>query len=444
LELLLYVVLGALAAIGAYGFTRLLYYSEDLWEKIKIPEYVKPIFGGLVLGIIGIISPKIIGYPRVFGVGYETISEALSGSLTIQIAIALLILQVLVTVTTLRSGGSGGVFAPSLFMGAMLGGAFGHVSNMLFPEITAPAGAYALVGMAAFFGGAAHAPVTAILIMFEMTGDYQIILPLMLATVMSTLVSRALSQESIYTLKLTRRGVHLQYGHDIDVMQGVTVGEAMTTDVDTVTENMSLDALVEAFDNTYQHGFPVVAEDTGDLKGVVTLQDLRGALVKGNLTGKRVSDIATMDNVLVAYPDEVMWEALRRMASRDIGRLPVVADKEDKRLVGVIRRKDIIKAYNHAIMKKAHHQHRFDVLRLDKLDSSEFIHFEVPDKSSVIGKQIREIELPDDCLIVSVRQGRKLQIAHGYTKIQAKDKLTIFAQKDCAPYIRDILMSEDT
>ena len=438
-ELLLYVLLGVLAAVAAYGFTRLLYYSEDTWDSIKIPEYIKPILGGLVLGIIGIISPKIIDYPRVFGVGYETISEALSGSLTIQLTIALLILKILATIMTLGSGGSGGVFAPSLFMGAMLGGAFGHIANMLFPEITAPAGAYALVGMAAFFSGAAHAPVTAILILFEMTGNYQIILPLMLATVMSTLISRALSQESIYTLKLTRRGVNLQYGQDIDVMQGVTVGEVMTRDVDTVAENMSVEDLIEEFDKTYHHGFPVVSKTTGDLIGVVTLHDLKGVLANDDITGKEVRDIATIDDVMVAYPDEPMWEAMRRMANRDIGRLPVVASKDKRTLVGIIRRRDILKAYNHAIMKKAHHQHRFEVLRLGKIDSSEFLHFEVPEKSAIVGKQIREIELPEDCLIVSVRKGRKLRIAHGYTKIQAKDKITVFAQKECVPLIEDIL-----
>ena len=210
----------------------MLYLSEDVWDRIHFPEYLKPVLGGLVLGLIGIISPKLAGYPRVFGVGYESITEALFGKLALQMTLALLLLKILATVITLGSGGSGGIFAPSLFMGAMLGEAFGQISNQFFPEISAPPGAYALVGMAAFFSGAAHAPVTAILIMFEMTGDYQIILPLMFATVISTIIAHAISPESIYTLKLTRRGIHLQEGKDLDVMQSINVGEAMTTDVD--------------------------------------------------------------------------------------------------------------------------------------------------------------------------------------------------------------------
>ena len=218
----------------------------------------------------------------------------------------------------------------------------------------------------------------------------------------------------------------------------------MTTEVDVVTGNMSIEELVAEFDRTYHHGFPVVSEDTGELIGVVTLQDLKSALARGDIEKKVVREIATTYGILVAYPDEPMWEALRRMASRDVGRLPVLAKKDSNELVGVIRRRDIIKAYNHAIMKKAHHQHRFDIIRLGNLDSSKFMHVEIPAHSSIVGKQIREIELPDDCLIVSIRRGRKLRVAHGYTQINANDKLTVFAHQDCAPYVHDALsVSED-
>ena len=211
-ELLFYALLGILAAIGAIGFTRLLYYSEDQWEKIPVPEYIKPAIGGIILGVIGILTFKVDGFPRVSGVGYDSITAILFGELTLRVALLLFIIKIIATVTTLGSGGSGGVFAPSLFMEAMLGGGFGHIVNQFFPEISAPAGAYALVGMAAFFSGAARAPVTAILILFEMTGDYDIILPLMLTTVISTFFSQIISRETIYTLKLSRRGSILSKG----------------------------------------------------------------------------------------------------------------------------------------------------------------------------------------------------------------------------------------
>ena len=224
--------------------------------------------GGALLGILGILTYKSGDIPRIFSVGYGSIDAALSNNFTLQITFALLLLKMLATVITLGSGGSGGVFAPSLFMGAMLGATFGQLVNNFFPAISAPPGAYALVGMAAFFSGAAHAPVTAILIIFEMTGDYQIILPLMLTTVISTLVSRLLSRDSIYTLKLSRRGVYLDQGQDIDVMQGVKVHEIMTRDLDHVSPDLPITSLAEVFATTHHHGLPVCDGDL-NLVGIV-------------------------------------------------------------------------------------------------------------------------------------------------------------------------------
>jgi CIC family chloride channel protein len=353
-------------------------------------------------------------------------------------AVLLLLAKILATIITLGSGGSGGIFAPSLFMGAMLGEAFGQAAHALFPAVTAPSGAYALVGMAAFFTGAAHAPITSILILFEMTGDYNIILPLMLATVMSTFVSRLISRESIYTLKLTRRGVYLQQGQDIDVMQGVTVREAMTTDLDTVPQNMPLDELAGEFARTHHHGFPVV-DDTGELAGVVSIQDLERAQAAGPTAGKVVAEIATREGLLVAYPYEPMWKALRRLGRRDVGRLPVVEEQGSRRLVGTVRRSDIIRAYDQAIAARAQHQHRADVLRLGQVDGTSFLQLRIPSDSPAVGRRISELGLPEECLIVSVRRGRKLYTPHGYTALQDGDRLMVFAASDCVPEVQELL-----
>jgi CIC family chloride channel protein len=440
-ELAFYTLLGILAAIGAVGFTRLLYFTEDRWDGLHFPEYLKPVIGGLLLGVIGILSFKIDGFPRVFGVGYESISDVLFGRLTIQVILALFVLKMLATVMTLGSGGSGGIFAPSLFMGAMLGSLFGQAAHHLFPSVTAPAGAYAMVGMAAFFSGAAHAPVTAILILFEMTGDYSIILPLMLATVVSTLISRLLSSESIYTLKLTRRGIHLEQGQDVDVMQGVSVEEAMTTEMDVVPPEMPLFELADEFARTHNHGFPVV-DGTGDLIGVVSIRDLEQALSAGPIDGKKVLDIATTEGLLVAYPDEPMWKALKRLGTRDLSRLPVVQDAGSQRLVGVIRRRDIVRAYNHAIVKRAHHQQQAEMLRLGKLDGTGFANISVPRGAPGAGRRVSEIDLPDDSLIVSVRRGRDLYIAHGNTELQPDDLVTVFCADECLPEVQKRLAGE--
>jgi len=296
--------------------------------------------------------------------------------------------------------------------------------------------------MSAFFTGAAHAPVTSILILFEMTGNYQIILPLMLATVTSTLISKALSPESIYTLKLTRRGIHLQEGKDIDVMQTISVGEAMSTDVDVVSCSLSLDELAREFERSHHHGFPVVDEE-GSLAGIVTIQDLDRALESGAGDDLTVLDIATCQNLVTAYDDDPMWTALRSLGVRDVGRLPVVKRGAERELVGVVRRKDIIQAYNTAIIQRARHQSRSDRQRLGKIIDSEFIELEIPQNAAVIGKRVSEIQLPDDCLIVSIQRGRKLYIAHGYSVLEAGDQLTVISTETSVNSVRKALLSEE-
>jgi CIC family chloride channel protein len=433
-ELVLYTLLGVLAALGAVAFTRLLYAMEDGWDALRMPEYVKPIVGGLLLGTLGLITWKIDGFPRAFGVGYESITDVLFDRLAFQMVIGLFAVKLLATILTLGAGGSGGIFAPSLFMGAMLGSAFGQVAHQLLPQVTAPAGAYALVGMAAFFSGSAHAPVTSILILFELTGDYRIILPLMLATVVSTLVSRALSRESIYTLKLTRRGIRLEQGRDIDVMQGVTVGEAMSTEVDVVPSDMSLGDLADEFIRTHHHGFPVV-DGMGDIVGVVSIRDLEQAVSLGGTEGKVVADIATMHDLLIAYPDEPMWKALRRMAPRDVSRLPVVANEKSRRLVGVLRRRDIVRAYERAIARRAQAQHQAEALRLSKLNRARFTQVVIPPGAPSDGQRVSELDLPPECLIVSIHRGRKLLVPHGYTLLEAGDRVTVLADEVCVPAV---------
>ncbi len=437
-ELLLYALLGIIAAVLSVGFSRLLYFSEDLWESFPFPEYLKPALGGLMLGALGLLTFKFDGFPRIFGVGYDTIDQALFGQLAIQVTFSLLFLKMLATAITLGSGGSGGVFAPSLFMGAMLGETFGLLANQLFPSITAPAGAYALVGMAAFFSGAAHAPVTAILILFEMTGNYQIILPLMLTTVISTLVSRTISRESIYTLKLSRRGTHLEQGQDVDVMQSVTVGEVMTTSVDVVPLTMPLEELADTFVRTRHHGFPVV-NDSGDFAGVVSLQDLDSAMLHGTLEDKTVADIATTEGLLVAYPYEPMWVALRRLGPRDVGRLPVLESEQSRRLVGVVRRYDIIRAYNNVAIKRSRQRQRIEELQSGSPDDATFVHIDIPPDSPVVGYRISEISLPSECLVVSVERGRRKQVVHGSTVLRGGDRLTVFASQKCIPGVHQCL-----
>ena len=217
-EIFFYFALGALCGVVSFLFIKLLYMFEDYFDnRLKIPEYWNPAIGGLGIGAIGLI------FPQVMGVGYDSINDALYGHMIWYVAFILIFVKILATSITLGSGGSGGIFAPSLFMGAMLGYFFGSLVNNFFPEMTAEPGAYALVAMTGLVAGTTRAPITAIIIVFELTNDYRIVLPLMITGIISTIISTRLSRESIYTLKLVLRNIGIKEGFETNLMESIFV-----------------------------------------------------------------------------------------------------------------------------------------------------------------------------------------------------------------------------
>jgi len=338
-ELPLYFLLGLLAALVGTAFVKVLYAAEDVARALRMPSWLKPAAAGLLVGLIGVT------FPEVMGVGYATTEAALWQRLDVALCATLIVVKLLATSLTIGSGSSGGVFGPSLFIGAMLGASFGAGAHHLFPHATASSGAYALVGMGALFAGAARAPVTSVLMLFEMTGDYRIIIPLMCAVVTSALVSERLSKDDIYTTRLRRHGIDVEGGLPGDPLDTVTVAQGMTTELDVVPTSMGLHELSELFTETGHHGFPVV-DDEGLLFGVVTLSDLAGAADHGS-EGMTVADIATT-HPIVCYPHQTLREALRKVGELNLGRLPVVDRVDRARLVGILRRHDIIRAYTRA------------------------------------------------------------------------------------------------
>ncbi len=451
-EFALYPVLGILAGLVGVVFVRLLYWSEDRFDDWKrIPEWIKPAIGGALLGGLALAYPVILGVdwdttPQVFNVGYEVIESALANQLPLKVVLALILLKLLATSLTLGSGGSGGIFAPSLFMGAMLGASFGLLMQRLFPGITAPAGAYALVGMAAVFSASAHAPITAVLILFELTGDYRIILPLMLTVVISTLLAgRLLKGESIYTLKLTRRGIHLQRGRDVDVMQSVTVGEIMSHNIPSVLMNATLVELSEMFGNKRHHGFAVV-DNVGKLIGIVTLDDLDRAIAKKLPSQTTAAEIATSrEHLLVAYPDEPMGTVLTRMGTRGLGRLPVVSREDPSELLGIVRRGNVIQAYQIALTRRAELQHRANRMKLRNLDGTEFVDLLLTPDYAIVGRMLSEVApcLPDECVFVSIRRDDRIIIPHGGTVFQPDDRVTVFVRSDDIQTLRRCVQGQE-
>jgi CIC family chloride channel protein len=334
-EYVLYAALGVLGAAVGVLFIRVLYGGEDLADRLwRGPEWLRPAGGGILLGLLLLVLPQL------YGVGYPVLDSAVAGHYVIGFLFLLLAGKIFATTLTIAIGGSGGVFAPSLFMGAMLGSSFGQASHSLLPTwVTAP-GAYGLVGMGAVFAAAARAPITAVIIIFELTGDYAIILPLMLAVVIATGLSMLVTRDTIYTLKLRRRGIDLEARPTSGPMQLVTVREAMRRVPGSVPPELPLASLADTLASGQEGALPVV-DDSGVLIGVVSSDDLEPALtdVGGPDTA---GDLARPVPELRA--DAALERAARLLGESEEAGLPVLAAQGNE-VVGWITHRDVLRAY---------------------------------------------------------------------------------------------------
>ncbi len=444
-EIPVYIVLGVLSALWAVLFIRVLYKTEGLFDHWRVPLPLKTAIGMVLTGLVALF----ITDRAVLGPGLELIEDAIAKDVnfTIQILGALLILKLLATTFTLGSGNSGGVFAPSLFMGAVLGGIVGTVANMFWPEVVVHPGAYALVGMAAVFSGAARAPITAVLIVFEMSGDYQLILPLMLATVLSTLLAELLFKDSIYTLKLTLKGIRLERGRDEDILQGVSVEDVMVKKPLTIQADAPVSELLDLLTRTHHHGLPVLDADN-QLWGIVTVADLDPIQANAvDIETMTVGDIATPGaQLVVCYSDESIGQVLRQMSRRGFGRMPVVSRENRSQLEGFINRETIIKAYDVGLIRRANLQNKTQQMQLKNLDGTEFMEFRLTSEQAAVGKTIQQLapNLPHECVLVSIRRNGRLLIPHGDTVLMAGDQITAFVDADQRDSLQACLDKEKT
>ncbi len=431
-ELPFYALLAALAAFVGFGFTRTLYWFEDRFDEIKMKEYLKPVPGGLMVGALG------LGLPQIFGVGYPAMEKALSGQYAIGLLTILILAKVLAVSLTIGSGGSGGVFAPSLFIGGMLGTAFGTLLHMALPNSTAPAGAYGLVGMAAVFAAAAHAPITAVIILFELTGDYKIILPLMGAVVVSTLVAEALSKETIYTLKLRRQGIDLLAGREVDLLRSIQVFEAMSTSIPLTSRDHSVAEASEILGQSREHALLLV-NPMGELDGIVTIGDVGKAMLE-NKPGLPLSSIATRP-VVTTFPDESLSQAIRRMSVRGIKQLAVVRRSNPKRVLGVLRRNDVSRAYSQAMLERMESEHQRPVSP-SELRGTQLVEVPVRPASPFVGACLSQLDLPREVLVIAVERGEETVIPRGDTLLAAGDRLLFLVQQERVVAFHEHLASQ--
>ncbi|HET7376175.1 MAG TPA: chloride channel protein, partial [Anaerolineae bacterium] len=340
-QLPFYIVLGLLCGLAAVVFSKALYWIEDQFERLPIDRLWWPAIGALGLGVIGYFVP------RVLGVGYNTISDILNNQLPLQVLLVVMIFKAIALIVSLGSGTSGGLLAPMFMAGAALGAVFAIVVNRIFPGANLSPGAFALVAMAAVFGSAARATFTFIIFAFEITRDYNAILPLMLACVIADGIALVFMRNSIMTEKLARRGLRIHLEYESDPLQQTTVSQVMITDVPTISSEMKVTELADRIARndsivTRHQALPIL-DPQNHLVGIITRGDVLQALDQ-NLEDETTVLDAGSDNLIVTHPDEPVHDAINKMLQYDIGRLPVVDRNDPQRMIGYLGRSGVMQA----------------------------------------------------------------------------------------------------
>jgi len=337
-----YVLLGLVSGLVAILFIKTLYFFEDKIDSLRLHALLKPLLGGLLIGVIG------LGLPQIFGVGYGAIDACLQNQMVFWLAFLLLFAKILSTSLTLGSGGSGGIFAPSLFLGAMTGNFLGSIFHNYFPSSISTPGAFSLVGMGAVVAAATHAPITAIIIIFELTNDYKIILPLMLSSIIASFLTAGIHRESIYTMKLKRRGILFKEGREVNILRSLFVKDFIVQDYHVFLNTERVGKIIDQAIGGESHSFQIV--DSGkNYVGCFSLNQLKKSVLQKDLLDSFIiaQDLAVPDIQLDI--EDNLEQAMEVFGREDVAEIAVL---KNKKFLGVIKRKDIIEVYNHEISKR--------------------------------------------------------------------------------------------
>ena len=388
-EMLPYAVLGLAAGVVGVAFSVTLYKAEDTFDALPIPDLSKPVLGGLIIGSIS------LAFPHILGVGYEAIDMALAGKMAWYLMLGLIVIKLTATSITIGSGGSGGIFAPSLFLGAMTGGFLGNWVHQYFPSQTAGPGAYAMVGMGAVVAATTHAPLTAMIIIFEMTGDYKIIPPLMAACVISCVLATRLKRTSIYTEKLRRRGIELFEPLEADVMRCQPVSSAITREPVLVTQETPFRDLVDLVVHSPQNEFFVV-RDGREYVGTISVRQLRRVILDRDWLDQLIIAGDMADTTYPSLgPEDNLDLAMKLFAQEHIEELPVLSEGK---LVGSVRKADVLDLYNREVMRRdlssGFHGALTWVERTKSIDLGEgYVMAELEAPPHFVGKTLRQLNV---------------------------------------------------
>jgi chloride channel protein, CIC family len=344
-ELLVYLTLGVLAGLVAIAFTRGIYAADGAFSRLPLPAWLKPALGGLGLGILAVVSP------RVLGVGYDTINLSLAGKFTLAAAVFLLAAKYLATVLSLGSGMSGGIMGPSLFLGATLGTALALAANHVWPGLHLRPADYALVGMGALVSGTTLGPITATVLIFELSNSHEIIVPAMVSCIASFQVVKSLYGYSTYETKLRRRGVKIFRGKEVHVLQSMLVKDYITKKMEVIRDDTPLPEILQRVEAS-PYPFFVVLDDQDELSGVLTLYDLRQVMANPATAKEQFTarDLKTSE-VISVHPEDDFEMAFQLLEHKKFSSLPVVLPPRDKVVVGILKIEDVLTAYNHRLLK---------------------------------------------------------------------------------------------
>jgi len=351
-EIPLYIILGILAGGVAIAFIRLSGWVEDCFMRLKIPVYLRPAIGGLAVGIIA------LWLPHVLGVGYESVNLVFTAHAAFGLMLLIVVFKLIATCLSVGSGLSGGIFAPSLVLGSMLGGAFGILAGALFPGSVAPFSAYALVGMGAVVAGSTLAPITAIFTIFELTYDFQIILPLMTSCIASLVIVQTIQGHSIYEAKLIKKGIQLTRGRNINILRSMRVGDYMEKAFGSLKESTPLEEIIKKVEESAYPHFLVFNKER-ELVGMLSLSDLKPIMaemkdlltlvVAGEIMTRNIETITAFDNFETAF---------NVFEGKQISTLPVVSRNNPKKVMGILKKSALLMAYNEKVLKReALHTH---------------------------------------------------------------------------------------
>lgn len=418
-QLVPYAVLGLIAVGLAILFIEALDWCTVIPDRLI--TWMRPAIMGLGVAAIAFVAPEVLGTGQLF------IQDVLNQDVTKAWWIFgfLAIAKLFATTLTLGGRGSGGIFMPSLFIGAMAGSAFAILLDPLWTWSRLDPGAFALVGMAAVFAGVSRASFTSILIVFEITGDYALVLPLMLAVAIATVLTTRLHRESAYTSPLVRMGIHTVPSDQVDLLATVTIRDLALQSPVTVAPSDSLATVQGVLRRSRLNGVAVV-DDDGRLVGVVSDSDI--TRLGGASDQLSAADAMTRDPATVSANLPVS-QALERMAVLGVGRLPVVDRNHPDRIEAMFRREDAIAAYHLALGTTARSDHKRPLLTTDTTTATSYLDFEIPPGSAADRRRIREVPWPEGCIVVSVHRGNQLLVASGDLELHSGDALTVFGDQ---------------